>query len=171
VRRSRARCVAYTGITANGAVPVFRRVARALPRAQLFGSDGIAESGFTDPREGGVPRRVGRRVLVTVATVAPSALPAAGQAMLERYSARYGERFPDPYAVQGYEAMRLILDAVAAVGPQRAAVIDWLRGVRDRQSVLGTYAFDRHGDTTLRDYGLYRIRRGSLMWAGVVRAP
>jgi branched-chain amino acid transport system substrate-binding protein len=171
VRRSRARCVAYTGITATGAVPLFRRIARALPRAQLFGNAGIAESGFTDPREGGVPARVGRRVVVTVATLAPDALPQAGREMLQRYSARYGEQFPDPYAVHGYEAMRLVLDAVAAVGPRRRAMIRWLRGVENRVSVLGTYEFDRFGDTTLRDYGLYRIRGGELEWAGAVRAP
>jgi branched-chain amino acid transport system substrate-binding protein len=170
VRRSRPQCVAYTGITANGAVPLFRKVARALPRARLFGSDGIAESGFADPREGGVPGRVGRRVIVTVATLAPEAMPEAGRAMLQRYAARYGEQFPDPYAVQGYEAMRLVLDAVAAVGPRRRAVIRRLHDVRNRQSVLGTYSFDRFGDTTLRNYGLYRIRGGELQWAGVVRA-
>jgi branched-chain amino acid transport system substrate-binding protein len=171
LRRSRAQCVAYTGITANGAVPLFRQVARELPRAQLFGSDGIAEAGFSDPSEGGVPGRVGRRVLLTVTTVANSALPPAGQAMMQRYSARYSEPFSDPYAAQGYEAMRLLLDAVAAVGPRRAAVVRWLRGVRDRKGVVGTYSFDRFGDTTLRDYGLYGIRGGALRWVGVVRAP
>ena len=171
VKRSGARCVAYTGITANGAVRLFRDLARAMPRARLFGTDGIAESGFADPREGGVPARVGRRVVMTVATLSPDAMPEAGRAMLQRYSARYGEQFPDPYAVQGYEAMRLVLDAVAAVGPRRRAVIRWLHDVRNRQSVLGTYSFDRFGDTTLRDYGLYRIRAGELQWAGAVRAP
>ncbi len=171
VRRSGARCVAYTGITANGAVRLFRDVARAMPRAKLFGTDGIAESGFADPREGGVPARVGRRVVVTVATLSPDAMPEAGRAMLQRYAARYGEQFPDPYAVQGYEAMRLVLDAVAAVGPRRRAVIRWLHDVGNRQSVLGTYSFDRFGDTTIRDYGLYRIRGGQLEWAGAVRAP
>jgi branched-chain amino acid transport system substrate-binding protein len=171
VRRSRARCVAYTGITANGAVRLFRDLARALPRARLFGSDGIAETGFADRREGGVPPRVGRRVLVTVATLAPEAYPEAGRAMLQRYADHYGDRFPDPYALYGYEAMRLILDGVAAVGPRRLALTDWLRALRDRPSVLGTYGFDRFGDTTLRDYGLYRIRGGALHWAGTVRAP
>ena len=100
--------------------------------------------------------------MVTVATLSPDAMPEAGRAMLQRYSARYGEQFPDPYAVQGYEAMRLVLDAVAAVGPRRRAVIRWLHDVGSRQSVLGTYSFDRFGDTTLRDYGLYRIRGGQL---------
>jgi hypothetical protein len=50
-------------------------------------------------------------------------------------------------------------------------VIRWLHDFRNRQSMLGTYEFDRFGDTTLRDYGLYRIRRGALQWAGAVRAP
>jgi branched-chain amino acid transport system substrate-binding protein len=171
VRRSRPHCVAYTGITANGAVQLFRDLARALPRAKLFGSDGVAESGFADPREGGVPRRVGRRVLITESVLAPEAYPAEGQAVLQRYASRYRERFPDPQALHGYEAMRLVLDGVAAVGPQRSALIDWLGSVRDRASVLGTYGFDPFGDTTLRDYGLYRIRNRALVWAGVVRAP
>jgi branched-chain amino acid transport system substrate-binding protein len=166
VRRSRPGCVAYTGITANGAVSLFRRLTRALPRARFFGSDGIAESGFADPREGGVPRRVGRRVLVTVSTLAPSDYPAAGQDVLRRY----GEPNPDPYALYGYESMRLILDAVAAVGPSREAVIEWLASVRGRPSVLGTYGFDAFGDTTLGTYGLYAIRDGQLVYDGKVEA-
>jgi branched-chain amino acid transport system substrate-binding protein len=171
VRRSRAGCVAFGGITANGAVRLFRDLARGLPRAQLFGSDGLATSGFYDPREGGVSRRVGRRVLLTAYPVAPETLPESGQAVLQRYAARYGDQSPDPYAVNGYEAMRLVLDGVAAVGPDRPALIGWLRTVRDRPSVLGTYSFDRLGDATLRDYGVYRIRDRTLEWAGAVRAP
>jgi branched-chain amino acid transport system substrate-binding protein len=171
VRQRGARCVAFSGITANGAVRLFRDLARGVPRAQLFGSDALAEFGFFDPREGGVPRRVGRRILLTVSTLAPEALPESGRAMLERYSARYGDESPDPYALHGYEAMRLVLDGVSAVGPDRSALIGWLRTVRDRASVLGTYSFDRFGDATLRDYGLYRIRNRALDWVGAMRAP
>jgi branched-chain amino acid transport system substrate-binding protein len=170
VARRRPGCVAFTGITANGAVRLFIDLARALPRARLFGSDGIAESGFSNPREGGVPRRVARRVLVTIGTLAPSAYPPEGRDFFRRYSRRYGERNPDPYAIYGYEAMRLVLDAVAARGADRQGVIDWLRAVRDRDSVLGTYGFDRYGDTTLRDYGVYRIASGGFFWAGRVSA-
>jgi branched-chain amino acid transport system substrate-binding protein len=67
--------------------------------------------------------------------------------------------------------MRLVLDAVAAVGRDRAGVVEWLHEVRNRESVLGTSSFDRFGDTTLREHGLYRIRGGELQWAGAVRAP
>jgi branched-chain amino acid transport system substrate-binding protein len=171
VRRARPDCVAYTGITYNGAVELVTALARRLPRARFFGSDGIAESGFANPRWGGVSRRVGRRVLVTVATLAPDAYPPAGGAFFDRYEQRYDDPNPDPYSIYGYESMSLLLDAVSAVGPNRSAVIAWLRSVADRPSVLGPYGFDRFGDTTLRTYGLYRIRGGGHRYAGAVEAP
>jgi branched-chain amino acid transport system substrate-binding protein len=171
VRRARADCTVFTGITANNAVQLFNDLGRAVPRAKLFGSDGVADSGFTDPREGGITRRVARRVFLSMVTLAPSALPAAGQAVLAQYRKRYGDRFPDPYALHGYEAMQLVLDAVAVAGASRDGVIDSLFSVRDRQSVLGTYSIDAFGDTTLRSFGIYRILRGRLRWSNAVAAP
>ena len=41
---------------------------------------------------------------------------------------------PDPFAVYGYEAMRLALDAIDAAGADRASLIRWLFPVRDRDS-------------------------------------
>jgi branched-chain amino acid transport system substrate-binding protein len=155
----KADCFVYTGITANGAVALFRDVGRALPKAQLFGSDGIAESGFSRH----VPRSVARRTLVSVATLAPDAYPAAGQAVLARARSN-----PDPYFLYGYEAMRLVIDSAAR---DRAGVLAFLRGVNGRASVLGTYGFDANGDTTLKTYGLYGVRGGVLRWVGVVTAP
>jgi branched-chain amino acid transport system substrate-binding protein len=167
LRGRRTHCAAYGGITASGAVRLFRALAGTMPKAQLFGSDGIAESGFT----GRLPRRVARRVLVIVSTLAPSAYPAQGQDFLRRYSARYGDPNPDPYAIYGYEAMRLVLDAVSAAGPRRRAVVEALRAMPQRAGAIGSYRFDRFGDTTLRTFGLYRVRGGALEWAGTVDAP
>jgi branched-chain amino acid transport system substrate-binding protein len=171
VRRSGARCVAYSGITASGAVRLFRDLGAGLPGAKLFGSDGIAESAFTDPRRGGITSRLARRVFITVPTLVARAYSALGRQVLGEYTARYGEPNPDPYALYGYEAMRLIVDAVDAVGPDRRAVIRWVFAVRERTSVLGDYGFDRHGDTTSRTYGVFRVHDGQLNFAGAVRAP
>ncbi|MBE2317589.1 branched-chain amino acid ABC transporter substrate-binding protein [Solirubrobacter sp. CPCC 204708] len=148
IRRAKADCMAYTGITANGAVRLFR--SSALRGMQLFGSDGVAESGFVDP----LPRSVERRTFVTVATVPP---PAA-----------FGNR--DPYYVYGYEAMKLILDGLNASGGTRAGLLGWLPTVQNRQSVLGTYGFDANGDTTLRTYGLYSVGRNSLRYEATITA-
>jgi branched-chain amino acid transport system substrate-binding protein len=83
--------------------------------------------------------------------------------------ARLGQ--PDPHALYGYEAMRLIVDAVAAVGPDPRAITGWLHTVHDRAGVVGTYGFDANGDTTRRTYGLYRIAARRIVWAGTVTAP
>ena len=66
-----ADCVVYTGVTANGAVRMFRSVGARLRSAQLFASDGVAESGFTRR----LPASIARRVTVSVATLAPDAYP------------------------------------------------------------------------------------------------
>ncbi len=50
-----ADCFVFSGITANGAVQLYKDVAAALPDAKLYGPDGVAESGFADPAEGGIP--------------------------------------------------------------------------------------------------------------------
>jgi branched-chain amino acid transport system substrate-binding protein len=172
-RRSRAQCVVFNGITRNGAVPLFRALARGLPQARLFGGDGIAERGFTDVREGGVPPSVARRISVTAYPPAPEGLPGAGRAVLERYATRYGDRFPDPWAVYGYEAMRLVLDTCEKIGPDcsdRQAMIDALFQTKGRQSVLGTYDIDENGDTTLTDYGVYTIKGGELQFDETIQA-
>ncbi len=157
-----ADCFVYTGITANGAVALFRDAGRALPKAKLFGSDGIAESGFSRH----IPRSVARRVLVSVDTLAPDAYPTAGQAVLARAG-----KHADPYFLYGYEAMRLVADAYAGGARDKAGVLAYLRGVTGRAGVIGTYGFDANGDTTLKTFGLYGIRGGLFSWAGVVTAP
>ena len=52
-------CFVFSGITANGAVQLYKDVAAAAPDAKLYGPDGVAESGFSDPAEGGIPEDVG----------------------------------------------------------------------------------------------------------------
>jgi branched-chain amino acid transport system substrate-binding protein len=152
-----ADCVVYTGVTANGAVRMFRSVGGRLRSAQLFASDGVAESDFT----GRLPASIARRVTVTVATLAPDAYP-GGAAIIGS---------GDPYKIYGYEAMKLILDGLNATGATKEALLGWLRtGVQNRQSVLGTYSLDANGDTTLRTYGLYGIQRKQLVWLGAINA-
>ena len=76
----------------------------------------------------------------------------------------------DPYKAFGFEAMRVFLDGINAVGADKLALDDWLHTVQNRQSAIGTYGFDANGDTTLRAYGLYRISGDELRWEGAVTA-
>src|SRR4051794_38586400 len=166
-----ADCFVYTGITANNAVQLYKDFAAALPNAKLYGPDGVAESGFANPKDGGIPTSLDSRVKVTVATLSPDQYPPEGQEFFKAYTAKYGEDNPDPYAIYGYEAMKLGLDAIArSKTGAKADVIKALFSTKDRQSVLGTYSIDENGDTTLTDYGVYGIKDGQLTFDQTIKA-
>src|SRR4051812_46722352 len=107
-----ADCFVYAGITANNAVQLYKDFSAALPDAKLYGPDGSAVSGFASPPDGGTPADVAARVKVSVATLSPESYPPDGQEFFKAYTQKYGEDQPDPYAIYGYEAMRLALDAI-----------------------------------------------------------
>jgi branched-chain amino acid transport system substrate-binding protein len=166
-----ADCFIYTGITANNAVQLYKDFAAALPNAKLYGPDGVAESGFATPKDGGIPTSLDPRVKVTVATLSPDEYPPDGQAFFKDYSTKYGENNPDPYAIYGYEAMKLGLDAIArSKTGEKADIMKALFATKDRQSVLGTYSIDENGDTTLTDYGVYGIKDGELTFDQTIKA-
>jgi branched-chain amino acid transport system substrate-binding protein len=168
-----ADCFVFGGITANGGVQLYKDVLAAMPDVGLYGPDGVAETGFIDPAEGGIPPNVQRRVKLTVATLDPSEYPPEGQRFFRDYEAEYGEANPNPYAVYGYEAMDLILDTCDRIGPEcgdRQKLIDALYDTKGRESVLGTYDIDENGDTTLTDYGVYRVKDGELVFDETIKA-
>jgi len=154
-----ADCFVFAGVTANGAAQIYKDVAAALPDAKLYGGDGVCESGFTNPKKKGIPASVGKRFACTVATLDLASYP-GGQEFLKAFSAEYGESNPDPYAIYGYEAMQLTLDTIKAAGQAgttRKGFLAQLFKTKDRDSVLGKYSIDENGDTTLTDYGLYKV--------------
>jgi branched-chain amino acid transport system substrate-binding protein len=173
IKSAGADCFVFSGITANGAVQLYKDVSAAVPDAKLYGPDGVAESGFSDPKEGGIPADVAGKVKVTVATLSPDQYPPEGQKFFEDFEAKTGDATPDPYAIYGYEAMKLVLDTceqLAADCTDKQAMIDALFQTKGRESVLGTYDIDENGDTTLTDYGVYTIEGGELQFDETVKA-
>jgi branched-chain amino acid transport system substrate-binding protein len=159
IKAEGADCFMFAGVTANGAVQIMKDVHAALPAAKLFGGDGICESGFTNPAKHGIPASIAPQFHCTVATQDLSAYP-GGRAFLAAYAAAYGGAHPDPYAIYGYEAMKLGLDTIAGLGANGAyktAIVSALFATKARHSVLGTYGFNANGDTTLTAYGLYKV--------------
>jgi branched-chain amino acid transport system substrate-binding protein len=154
-----ADCFLFSGVTANGAVQLYKDVGAALPNAKLYGPDGNCESGFTNPAKKGIPAALGKRFKCSVATLNLSSYP-GGKSFLDAFKAKYGNASPDPYAIYGYEAMKLALDTIKGLGDKgndKSAVLSALFATKDRQSALGTYSFDQNGDTSLTDYGIYKV--------------
>ena len=159
VKGEGADCFFFAGIVSNGAVQITKDVHAALPTAKIFGADGVCTDSYTAASKGGVPAAIDPLIECTVATQNLVSYP-GGKAFLAAYKAKYGVSNPDPYAIYGYEAMKLGLDTIASLGSQgnsKSAVLHALFAIKARNSVLGTYGFNKNGDTTLKSYGLYKV--------------
>ena len=170
-KQQAADCFVFSGITASNGVQIFKDFAAALPQAKLYGPDGVAETGFTDPKEGGIPASIANRVKVTVATLDPKSYPPEGRKFFADYERKYNEKNPNPYSIYGYEAMKLALDAIERSGTgKKEDIVKALFETEDRASVLGTYSIDDDGDTTLTDYGVYEIKGGNPSFLETIKA-
>jgi branched-chain amino acid transport system substrate-binding protein len=157
-----ANCFFFAGIVSNGAVQIVKDVNAALPSAKIFGGDGVCTSSFTNAADGGVPATIAPLIECTVATLNLTSYP-GGKQFLAAYEKKYGPTAPDPYAIYGYEAMKLGLDTIKSLGANgnnKADVVKALFAIKKRNSVLGTYGFNANGDTTLKSYGLYKVVNG-----------
>ena len=161
IKSEGADCFFFSGIVSNGGVQIVKDVNAALPTAKIFGPDGACSTAWTQASQGGVPASIDPLMECTVATQDLAAYP-GGKEFLAAYKAKYATDDPDPYAIYGYEAMKLGLDTIASLGANgdnKADVLKALFAIKDRHSVIGTYGFDANGDTTLKSYGLYSANK------------
>jgi branched-chain amino acid transport system substrate-binding protein len=168
VKSSGADCMFFGGITQNKGVQVFNDVNAANPSMKLFGPDGVAESPFSTK----INAKVQKMTYITNPTLDPKLYPPAAQEFFDTYKQKFGKD-PEPYAVYGYEAMKVALLSIQNAGDKgndRQAVIDAFFKIKDRKSVLGTYSIDENGDTTLSDYGADRVVKGALVFDKVIKA-
>jgi branched-chain amino acid transport system substrate-binding protein len=168
VRSAGADCMFFGGITQNKGVQLFSDVHAVNPDIKLFGPDGVAESPFTEK----ISPSVQAKTYVTAPTLDPKLYPPAAQDFYETFKQKFGKD-PEPYAIYGYEAMKVALLAIQNAGDKgndRQAVIDAFFNIKDRESVLGKYSIDENGDTTLTDYGAYRVKDGALVFDKVIKA-
>lgn len=172
IKGTGADCFFGSIIVDNNGVQLYKDVYAGVPGVKMYGPDGVAESTFTDPKQGGLPADVAGHVKITVATLSQDKYPPEGQKFFTNYEKTYGKK-PETYAIYGYEAMSLILDAMKRAGNKandKTAVNDAIHTTKDKQSVLGTYSIDKNGDTSLTDYGLYVVKDGQLSFAKVIKA-
>src|SRR3954454_2547921 len=153
----------FGGITASNGVQLYKDVWAANPGIQLFGPDGVAQTTFTKY----LPPAAQKNTHLTVATIDPKDYPPEGQKFFRDFKATYGEATPEPYAIYGYEAMSLMLDAMkraAASCGDRQSVIDQVYKTKDKKSVLGTYSIDKDGDVTTNQFGRFFVKNGKLSY-------
>jgi branched-chain amino acid transport system substrate-binding protein len=167
VKSSGADCMFFGGITQNKGVQLFTDMNAANPTMKLFGPDGVADVFVTK-----ISNKVAAQTYITNPTLDPKLYPPAAQDFFKTFKQKYGHD-PYPYAIYGYEAMKVALTAIQNAGDKgndRAAVIDAFFKIKNRDSVLGKYSIDENGDTTLTDYGADRVKNKKLVFDKVIKA-
>jgi branched-chain amino acid transport system substrate-binding protein len=153
-----ANCVLVAAINEVGVALLTKQLAAAVPAARIFATAGMAESTFARA----ISPRLASRLLITSPALGAGAYPASGRALLSVYSRRYGA--PEPDAILGYAATSLMLSAIVRATDQgrrearRAGVLKAILATRGRHGVLGTYSITPDGDTTLKTFGVWRVR-------------
>ena len=162
--------VLYAGGARNtrvrvGAERLWRELAAADPELKLFAPDALV-----DPRFLKAIGTAGKETYVTRPVLALRAYPPAARHFARTFARRYGAP-PPPEALYGYEAMRAVLaavrSAVRTAGDARltrAAVVRAFFAGRAGDGVLGPFAIDPRGDTSLTTYGAYRVVGGQLRY-------
>jgi branched-chain amino acid transport system substrate-binding protein len=168
IKASGADGVFLGGIIDNNGPQLAKDIYAAAPEAKQFGPDGMATVDFTKE----IPPEVQEVTYLTAPTVSPDELPPKGQKFYEDFEAEYGEPQDeiDPYAIYGYEAMDVVLDAIEKGGDDRQAVIDAFFATENKEGVLGTYSIDDDGDTTLTTYGAYIAKGSKLVFNKAIEA-
>lgn len=169
----KADCFIYTGEIESNGVQAVKDASSASSVKFMFAGDGMCLNDTANPKKG-IPANLAPRFKCTIATLDPKAFGPEGKKFFKDYAAKYNVASPDPYAIYGYETMALMLDAVkrasAAGSLTRQSVVDQVFATKNRTSVLGTYSIDKNGDTSLTDYGLYKIANGKLTFDTVIKA-
>jgi branched-chain amino acid transport system substrate-binding protein len=163
IKSSGADAFFFGGITASNGVQLYKDVWAANPGIKLFGPDGVAETSFTSK----LPPDAQKNTYITVGTIDPKDYPPEGQKFFQDFKAKYGTATPEPYAIYGYEAMSLLLDAMKRAGDKcndRQAIIDQVFATKDKKSVLGTYSIDKDGDVTTNQFGRFFVKGGKLSY-------
>ncbi len=143
--------VVYAGATEPGAVRVLGEIGDRRPDVRL-----VASGGFAAPRDAGFPSE-SRRAVEVLAPVHPAdRYPPEGRRVLREMS--HDGRPARPEALYGYQAMRLVLDAVRRAGGDRSRVIRAALRPGPRRSVIGPYSVRPRGDVVGPGFTRYTVR-------------
>jgi branched-chain amino acid transport system substrate-binding protein len=157
IERAKPDAVFFAGGSQPGTAALWRALHSADPKLLLLGTSSLEDPSFT-----AAIGAAGSQTYLTTPILPLADYPSPAARVLADYRRQFGGR-PGPYALYGYEAMSVVLDAVrraAERGNDRQTVIDRFFQTSDRHSVLGTYSVLASGETTLSRYGVDRVSDG-----------
>ena len=159
IKDSGADFVYYGGIVDNNPAVMVKDLKAVVPTIKFMGPDGINCSEFL--KQAGP---AGEGVYSTFGGVPPEKYTGKASEWLKNYNAKFSNNNPNPYAIYGYEAAKVVLAAIAKAGDKaddRATVLANVMSTKDYDGVLGKWSFDAGGDTTLTQFSGSTAKSGS----------
>ena len=147
--------VVIAGVAGPGTGRMLAALDARMPGIPVYATSGMLER---DPRRPIPDAPLSVEALTPV--LPASELPAAGREVIRRAGELAGPEAARPEAVYGYEAMRVILDAIEQGGRDRAKVAAAAIAMRDRRSALGPYRLRGTGDVDGERFALYALENG-----------
>ncbi len=165
IRATGCDLVYFGGTTQTGAGQLAKDLVSAGVKAKLMVPDGCRETAFI---ESAGKDNLNDRTYVTFGGVPATELKGKGRAFYEAYKRKFNAE-PEAYAVYGYEAARVVLDAIARAGQKdREAIRAAVAATKVFDGALGRWSFDANGDTTLKVMMVEEIKDGKFVPVKVV---
>ena len=159
--------VYFGGTTQSKGGQLAKDMASAGITALLMVPDGCREQVFID--SAGAANLEGR-CFVTFGGLPPEKLTGKGADFVERYKKKHGE-LPEAYAVYGYEAACVAIQAIRDAGVKdRRAITDAALGLEHFEGALGDWGFDENGDTTMKTLTVSVVKGGRFEFEEILDA-
>jgi len=165
IKSSGADFVYFGGTTQNNAGQIAKDLRSGGVNSPFMVPDGCFEEAFI---EAAGAANLNDRTYVTFGGLPADQLTGKGAEFRERYREKY-KTDPEAYAVYGYEAARVLLDAIdRAETKDRASILAAVAATRDYVGALGTWSFDENGDTTNRVMSGQTVKDGKFTFVKVL---
>lgn len=139
--------VYFGGTTQSKGGQLAKDLVAAGMDAKFMVPDGCFEDAFI---ESAGADNLNERCYVTFGGLPPDKLEGAGAEFVEKYRAKFNGE-PEAYALYGYEAAKVALEAIRIAGKKdRAAIVEACKSIQDFDGALGKWSFDENGDTTMK---------------------
>lgn len=151
VKDSGSDLVYYGGIVDNNPAVLLKDLKAVIPTIKFMGPDGVNCSEFLKQAS----TSANADTYSTFGGVPAEKYTGKAAEWLKSYNAKFSNNNPNPYAIYGYEAAKVVLAAIAKAGDKaddRATVLANVMGTKDYDGVLGKWSFDAGGDTTLTQF-------------------
>ncbi len=166
--QSHAQAVFFAGGAGAGTVALWQQLHSADPHLLLLGTSALAGEAFTS-----LLGAAEASTYLTTPLFPPALYPPAARRVLGDYRRQFGEQ-AGAYALYGYEAMSVVLEAIRSAGVRgndRQVVTDRFFATRHRASVIGRYSIMADGETTLSRYAVDRVLGGHAVFLRAIGRP